>query len=56
MGLKDLYELLQNAEDNGYPQWKNDPKHVVEEIYEQTGDFYTDLEVSFVQTLHNMRV
>ena len=42
--LAEVYELLMNAEDNGYPQWDIDPTHVAEEIVEQTG-FFEDMPI-----------
>jgi hypothetical protein len=42
--IEEVYELLLNAEDNGYPQWHRDPLHVAEEIVDQTG-FFEDMPI-----------
>lgn len=52
--LYDLYERLENAEQNGFPVWNDDPDKIAEELLEQTGEKYSKLEVSFVQSLHRI--
>jgi hypothetical protein len=34
-----IAEHLQNAQDNGYPCWNEDPKHVAEDLLAYTDDF-----------------
>lgn len=39
---EEVKECLVNAEDNGYPVWDHDPRSILGEIIEQTGEFEND--------------